>query len=45
MEGWPSVEGGDKLLSQVNMTTIEKLGQDAVIEPTQIGNEGVPNAA
>lgn len=45
MEGWPSVDGGDKLLSQVNMTTIEKLGQDTVVEPTPIGNEGVPNAA
>ena len=30
IEGWPRVEGGDVLLSQVNMTPIEKLGQ---VEP------------
>lgn len=29
IEGWPRVEGGDVLLSQVNMTPIEKLGQVA----------------
>lgn len=27
IEGWPRVEGGDVLLSQVNMTPIDKLGQ------------------
>ncbi len=27
IEGWPRVEGGDSLLSQINMTPIEKLGQ------------------
>lgn len=26
IEGWPTVEGGDSLLSQVNMTPLEKLG-------------------
>jgi HK97 family phage portal protein len=29
IEGWPRVEGGDVLLSQVNMTPIDKLGQQA----------------
>ena len=29
IEGWPRVDGGDVLLSQVNMTPIEKLGQVA----------------
>ena len=29
IEGWPRVEGGDVLLSQVNMTPIDKLGQVA----------------
>lgn len=29
MEGWPRVEGGDVLLSQVNMTPIDKLGIQA----------------
>lgn len=28
IEGWSPVEGGDKLLSQVNMTPIENLGAD-----------------
>jgi phage portal protein BeeE len=27
MEGWAEVEGGDQLLSQVNMTPITSLGQ------------------
>lgn len=27
IEGWPRVDGGDKLLSQINMTPIDKLGQ------------------
>jgi HK97 family phage portal protein len=27
IEGWPRVDGGDLLLSQVNMTPIDKLGQ------------------
>lgn len=27
IEGWPRVEGGDQLLSQINMTPIDKLGQ------------------
>jgi len=30
LEGLESVEGGDKLLSQVNMTTIDKLGAETV---------------
>lgn len=34
MEGLPSVAGGDKLLSQVNMTTVDKLGQDVQAAPT-----------
>ena len=29
IEGWPRVEGGDVLLSQVNMTPIDKLGLQA----------------
>ena len=29
IEGWPRVDGGDVLLSQVNMTPIDKLGQVA----------------
>lgn len=29
IEGWPRVEGGDVLLSQINMTPIDKLGQVA----------------
>lgn len=29
IEGWPRVEGGDVLLSQVNMTPIDKLGMQA----------------
>lgn len=29
IEGWPRVEGGDVLLSQVNMTPIDKLGTQA----------------
>lgn len=28
VEGWPAVEGGDSLLSQVNMAPIEQLGQN-----------------
>ncbi len=35
IEGWPRVEGGDSLLSQVNMTPIDKLGQ---VAPTGSGN-------
>lgn len=35
IEGWPRVEGGDMLLSQVNMTPIDKLGQ---VAPTGSGN-------
>lgn len=31
IEGWPRVEGGDALLSQVNMTPIDKLGQVAPV--------------
>ena len=31
IEGWPRVEGGDVLLSQVNMTPIDKLGQVAPV--------------
>lgn len=31
IEGWPRVEGGDMLLSQVNMTPIDKLGQTAPV--------------
>lgn len=31
IEGWPRVEGGDSLLSQINMTPIEKLGQVAPV--------------
>ncbi len=27
IEGWPRVDGGDSLLSQINMTPIDKLGQ------------------
>lgn len=34
IEGWPRVEGGDVLLSQVNMTPIDKLGQVAPMEAT-----------
>lgn len=34
IEGWPRVEGGDVLLSQVNMTPIDKLGQVAPTEAT-----------
>ena len=37
IEGLPTVEGGDMLLSQVNMAPIDKLG-------TQIAVQGVPNA-
>lgn len=29
IEGWPRVDGGDVLLSQINMTPIDKLGQVA----------------
>lgn len=36
IEGWPRVEGGDVLLSQVNMTPIDKLGLQAP--------GGIPNA-
>lgn len=35
IEGWPRVDGGDKLLSQINMTPIDKLGQ---VTPTEAGN-------
>ena len=31
IEGWPRVDGGDVLLSQVNMTPIDKLGQVAPV--------------
>lgn len=34
IEGWPRVDGGDMLLSQVNMTPIDKLGQIAPIGTT-----------
>ena len=37
IEGWPRVDGGDSLLSQINMTPIDKLGQ---ILPA-----GAPNGA
>lgn len=52
MEGWAKVDGGDKLLSQVNMTTIDKLGQEVMVDvvedvedDTDTNDEGVQNAA
>lgn len=55
MEGWAAVDGGDKLLSQVNMTPIDKLGEDMNdssdfvddndSDNNDTNNEGVQNAA
>ena len=38
IEGWPRVEGGDVLLSQINMTPIDKLGQHAIKQPMEQSN-------
>jgi HK97 family phage portal protein len=35
LEGLESMEGGDKLLSQINMTTIDKLGAETVSIPAE----------
>ncbi len=38
IEGWPRVEGGDVLLSQINMAPIDKLGQHAIKQPMEQSN-------